>query len=181
MKKNIKNLTKIFSFSFVFMFVLFHITTYVFADIIDNTPPEISDITPIIVRVIDILLVSAGGVLVVMVAYGVWKSSLATGDPRGLEGAKSTWSHALYGFFIVVGAFALIVIVSGVIGVSSKSGGWFPGLSNSINELLQLPPTEGGLPQPPPLYCEDPTKCCPPSCISKTCSGGACVCPACPE
>ncbi len=55
-------------------------------------------------------------VLIVMIAYGVWKSSMATGDPRGLEGAKQTWIYALYGFFVVVLFGVIFSIIAGWFG-----------------------------------------------------------------
>ena len=112
-----------------------------------SDPPTFDDLRPIIVRIINILIMCAGGVLVIMVAYGIWKSSLASGDPRGLEGAKSTWTYALYGFFIVVGAFAGFMIIQGIVGISSDSGGLVGNLIDSINELLNIP-SSGSLPTP---------------------------------
>jgi len=143
MKKSINNWIKAVFSSASFALMLFYVTRYVAADI--NTTPEFSDLRPILVRIINVLMMSAGAVLVTMIAYGVWKSSLATGDPRGLEGAKSTWTYALYGFFIVVGAFAIIMIIEGIIGISSgASGGLVNNLINAITGLLDIQPT------PPP-------------------------------
>lgn len=135
MKKNIGNWVKIVFSSASFMSMLFYVTNYALAL---NDPPTFDELQPILVRIINVFIMCAGLVLVVMVAYGVWKSSLATGDPRGLEGAKSTWSYALYGFFIVVGAFAIIMIIEGVIGVSS-GGGLVAKLIGAINDFMNIP------------------------------------------
>jgi hypothetical protein len=141
--KNINSLIKVIFSSLSFVSMIFYITNYVFAA--QSSAPDFSELTPILVRIINVLMISAGAVLVAMIAYGVWKSSLSTGDPRALEGAKSTWTYALYGFFIVVGAFAIIMIVEGVIGVSSgSSGGLVRGLVNSIVNLMSI---ESGCPQ----------------------------------
>jgi small-conductance mechanosensitive channel len=143
MKQSINSWIKIFFSSMSFVSMLFFITRYAAADI--NNIPTFEDARSILVRIINILIISAGAVLVGMIAYGVWKSSLATGDPRSLEGAKSTWTYALFGFFIVVGAFAIIMIVEGIIGVSSgASGGLVGKIIDSLNELLNIQST------PPP-------------------------------
>jgi hypothetical protein len=98
---------------------------------------DFNELQGIFNKIFNIALISAGGAFVAMVAYGVWKSSLAAGDPRGLEGAKSTWTYALYGFFIVVGVFAILLIIASILGVSPFSpGGLVAKLMGAINELL---------------------------------------------
>jgi len=99
-------------------------------------PPQLETIVPIVGRILRIAVGVSGVALVAMIAYGVWKSSLATGDPRGLEGAKQTWSYALYGFFIIVGAYAAIVIISSLLGVGVSPGGFLGKVSSAITELL---------------------------------------------
>lgn len=135
MKKNIGNWVKIVFSSVSFMSMLFYVTNYALAL---SDPPTFDELQPILVRIINVFIMCAGLVLVVMIAYGVWKSSLATGDPRGLEGAKSTWSYALYGFFIVVGVFAIIMIIEGVIGLSS-GGGLVTKFIGAINDFMNIP------------------------------------------
>ena len=138
MKKSINSWIKIVFSSTSFVLMLFYITRYATASI-DNEP-VFNDLRPVLIRIINVSMISAGAVLVVMIAYGVWKSSLATGDPRGLEGAKNTWSYALYGFFIVVGAFAIIMIIEGIVGISG--GGEFSNkFVNALNELLGIQST----------------------------------------
>ena len=99
-------------------------------------PPDITGIVDVAGRVVNIAMMVAGIVLVTMVAYGVWKSSLATGDPRGLEGAKQTWTYALYGFFIVVGAFAAFVIIAGALGISINPGSLLNNVKSAITDLM---------------------------------------------
>jgi hypothetical protein len=111
-----------------------------FAKAMGEDPPLLSSIVNVAGRVLNIAVGVAGLVLVVMVAYGVWKSSLASGDPRGLEGAKLTWTYALYGFFIVVGFFAAVLIISRLIGVSLSPSSFLSNVSAGINSLMH-PPT----------------------------------------
>lgn len=101
-----------------------------------DEPPALTSIVSIAGKILNIAMAMAGIVLVIMIAYGVVKSSLATGDPRGLEGAKQTWSYAIYGFFIVVGAFALIVIISHILGVSLAPSSFLGNISSALNSLL---------------------------------------------
>ena len=98
--------------------------------------PPLTDIVSIMGRILNIAIGIAGIVLVIMIAYGIWKSSLATGDPRGLEGAKQTWTHALYGFFIVIGAFTLVVIISGILGISLLPSAFLKNFSDALTALL---------------------------------------------
>lgn len=122
------------------MLMLFYITRYVAAAVDDV--PTLGEMEPIITRIINVSMISAGAVLVAMIGYGVWKSSLATGDPRGLEGAKSTWTYAIYGFFIIAGAIAILLIIQGIVGISSGStSGLVTSLFGAINELLNITPT----------------------------------------
>jgi len=144
MRKSINNWIRVVFSSVSFVSMLFYITRYAAAALSD--PPTFDELRPILVRIINVFIMCAGLVLVAMIAYGVWKSSLAAGDPRGLEGAKSTWTYALYGFFIVVGVFAIIMIIEGIIGISSgASGGLVGKLIDAINELLNIQPTPAPL------------------------------------
>ena len=98
--------------------------------------PELSSIVAILGRILNIAVGVAGIALVVMIAYGVIKSSLATGDPRGLEGAKATWTYALYGFFIVVAFFALFLIISRFVGSNLSPNSLLGNVASGINSLL---------------------------------------------
>lgn len=140
MNKSINNWIKSFyafaSFAFVFLLT----SESAFAALTSGAP-SFSELRPILVRIINILIMCAGGVLVIMIAYGIWKSSLAAGDPRALEGAKSTWTYALYGFFIVVGAMAAYMIIQGLVGISSGSGGLAGRVVDAINDLMNIQST----------------------------------------
>lgn len=135
MKINIESWKRIAFSSITFVLMLLSIARYTFAL---SDPPTFSELEPIINRIVNVLMMSAGLVLVAMIAYGVWKSSLATGDPRGLEGAKSTWTYAIYGFFIVVGSLAIVMIVEGILGFSS-GGGFIHNLIVNIDALMTIP------------------------------------------
>lgn len=110
----------------------------VFAIDYDTPPSDFSELGNIIMRVVNTLLIVSGLVLVAIVGYGVVKATLATGDSRALEGAKSTWTYALYGFFIVVGSTAIVVIVTGILGVQMPWDNLVGNLGNAISGLLEL-------------------------------------------
>lgn len=98
---------------------------------------NINDLRPIIENVFNIAVLSAGVVLVGAIAFGIWKSSLAGGDPRGLEGAKQTWSYALYGFMVIVLFFAIFSIAQSLLGIPVlKPSDLLDGLFEALNALV---------------------------------------------
>jgi len=101
-----------------------------------DDPPALSSIFSIIANILSVAVTVAGLVLVVMIAYGVWKSSMATGDPRGLEGAKQTWTYAVYGFFVVVGFTAIIMIIGKLLGINLSPSGFLGNVSGAVNSLI---------------------------------------------
>jgi hypothetical protein len=106
-----------------------------------DTEPSLSQLGEIFGRIFNTALFVAGGVLVVMIAYGAWKSAMATGDPRGLESAKQTWSYALYGFIVVVIFFALFLIITNIFGIKSfyTPDIFIKNAFSAIEELVTLP------------------------------------------
>lgn len=116
----------------IFLFMIVVTPAYVGA--VDTT--SVSGIADVFTNVISSARYVAGGVLVIMVAYGVVKSSMALGDPRGLEGAKQTWTYAIYGFFIIMGVYIILSIAASVFGVSFNPLG---GLGGALQELVGLP------------------------------------------
>lgn len=130
----------LFTTILIFIFTITLTNMYVGAVDVDS----ISGIADVFTNIISSARYIAGGVLVVMVAYGVWKSSMALGDPRGLEGAKQTWTYAIYGFFIIMGVYIILSIAASIFGVSFNPLG---GLGGALQELIGLPAssqTSGG-------------------------------------
>jgi hypothetical protein len=82
-------------------------------------PGSIDEMKEPIVRIFNIVVSLVGVVLVAVLALGFWKSSMSLGDPRGLEGAKQTWTYAIFGFFIVTGFFLLFSFVTSILGVET--------------------------------------------------------------
>lgn len=94
----------------------------------------------VIGKVIGIFLAASAIILVIIVGYGVIKGSLAAGDPRGLEGAKGTWTYAVYGFLIVVLAITIIAIIQGVLGIGGDAnfGGFLDKVFDAIESLVSV-------------------------------------------
>ena len=82
-----------------------------------HDPPTMEEAQGVIERIFNIVVLSAVGVFVAVAAYGIWKSSLSVGDPRGLDGAKQTWTYALYGFAVVVLFWAIFKIAQEFLGI----------------------------------------------------------------
>jgi len=112
----------------------------VFAADLDNNP-SLDQINGIIGRIFNTLVYASGGVLVALIAYGVIKASLATGDPRGLEGAQQTWTYAVYGFFVIVLFFSIFIIVAKIFGITSitSPSSVLGNIFGALNDLLDVP------------------------------------------
>ncbi len=128
--------------NFLFMLGFFFRCTTVFAEADLDTDPSLSLLQSILENTFNIVVIAVGGVLVAVVAYGIWKSSLSLGDPRGLEGAKQTWTYALYGFMVIILFFVVFTIVTGFFGVSSLGNpkNILGEVFKAINELIGIPP-----------------------------------------
>jgi len=99
-------------------------------------PPSVQDIPNVMKSVVSMLLAASVVVLIIIIAYGLIKASLASGDPRGVEGAKSTWTYAIYGFFIVFFSFVIYSIILEVLGIEG-SGFQRENMFNIIIEPLE--------------------------------------------
>jgi len=107
-------------------------------------PPTLEESQQVIENIFNILVLSAVGVFVAVVAYGIWKSSLSVGDPRGLEGAKSTWTYALYGFLVVILFFAIFVIAQKLLGIPVLTPKELLNkVFEAINSLIEVSTTSG--------------------------------------
>ncbi|MBW6441734.1 hypothetical protein K0B04_02380 [Patescibacteria group bacterium] len=106
----------------------------------DDDFTSIEELKPMIETIFNAVFVSLGLVFVGVIAFGIWKSSLSVGDPRGLEGAKQTWTYALYGFLVVIFVFAIFNIISrwfGILPIITPKD-LLESVFNAIYELLDL-------------------------------------------
>ena len=65
---------------------------------------------------INIGLYFVGAILIVLVLYGAIKAVTASGDPKQLEGAKMTWSYAIFGFVIILFSITILTIGTRLLG-----------------------------------------------------------------
>lgn len=104
-------------------------------------PPSLHGLKDILSRIVGLFLAASAAALVVMIGYGIIKGSLAAGDPRGLEGAKSTWTYAVYGFLVVMLSILIVTIIRGRLGITEGSVGFgvfFDSLLDAVDSLTNI-------------------------------------------
>lgn len=101
-------------------------------------PPGFDKLKEILLRIVGLFLAASAAALVIMIAYGIIKGSLAAGDPRGLEGAKGTWNYAVYGFLVVVLSLVILTIIRGRLGLTGPVGFgiFFDNIINAVDSLV---------------------------------------------
>ncbi|GIW69302.1 MAG: hypothetical protein KatS3mg101_0049 [Patescibacteria group bacterium] len=109
---------------------------------LDMENPTLSDIGVVLIRIMNWAVFLVGIVLVFYIVYGAAKASMALGDPRGLESAKSTWTYALYGALIVIAFFGIFTIVAGFFGIRIGMDSIFQEIVEGISAFITvaLPP-----------------------------------------
>lgn len=130
-----------------------------------DNPPGLEQIVCPIARVVNVMLLSAGAVLIIMILWGGFKLATALGDPKGFQAATSTWVHAVVGFLIVVGAIAFLGIITKMLGWEFDFASPFEVIQTAIKDFAtklgivyegttggsngsSLPPTLPGQPIP---------------------------------
>lgn len=101
--------------------------------------PDVTAIACVLGRVITILLYVGGALFIAMVAYGAIKLAMASGDPKGYEGAKATWTYAVIGVGVVVGSAAIFSIVGKLFGITFLDpNSMIDALAKGINDFFDL-------------------------------------------
>lgn len=140
---------------FTTLFILSGVSNIVFAGNLD-TNPTIDGLLDLVGRAIVMLAGGAALVFVAMIAYGAWKASMALGDPRGLDAAKKTWTYAMFGVLVAVGALSVFAIVARILGVSYSlslsplTSGIRSALGDLFGEIISNVPAEPGPSTPAP-------------------------------
>ena len=103
----------------------------------DNPGP--TDFLVPFARLFNLMLMVAGGALIIMLLYGAIKLSMALGKPMEFQGAQKTFTYAIVGFGIVAGFFAIWLIITNALGISSFSSpsAIFESMRSTINEFLE--------------------------------------------
>ena len=68
----------------------------------------------------NVIAMGAGAIFVIMIFVGSIKLSMAQGDPKALEGAKTTITHAIVGFLLILGYYLVVQIIKGVLGINNS-------------------------------------------------------------
>jgi hypothetical protein len=86
-------------------------------DLEEGNAPSPVAIVCVVGRLLNIALLFVGLVFIAVIAFSAWKLSLAFGDPKGFQGARNTWTYAVLGGLIVVGVFAVSLILANFFGI----------------------------------------------------------------
>jgi len=120
--------------NFIFIYV-FLIQSSVFSFAEEGEPPSLTSLSSILSRIVGLFLAASAAALIIMVGYGIIKGSLAAGDPRGLEGAKSTWVYAFYGFLVIILSMVILTVIRDRLGLTGPVG--FGGFITKVIEAIQ--------------------------------------------
>ena len=107
----------------------------------EGTPedPGPTDFLVPFARIFNLLLMVAGGALIIMLLYGAIKLSMALGKPMEYQGAQKTFTYAIVGFGIVVGFFAIWLIITNALGITAFTSpdAIFQSMRDTINTFLE--------------------------------------------
>ncbi len=84
---------------------------------VGNCASPLSNLTYVFGRIVSILIPIGGIVLFVMLIIGGFYFITSSGDPRKVEGAKSTITYAIGGIVLLALAFLIIQIIAFFVGV----------------------------------------------------------------
>lgn len=91
----------------------------------------------VVVRLLNILVLSAGAVFVMIVLISAIKYAMAQGDPKAMQGSKQTLTVAVIGMLVIIGVFAILTILRTVLGLKSDLlNNPFDELSKNLSDLL---------------------------------------------
>lgn len=82
-----------------------------------NDIPTISDLESVIGNVVRSALGLAGIVLFVLLLVGGFKFITSGGDPKAVESAKNTLTHAIIGLVIILASYLVLVLIKELTGV----------------------------------------------------------------
>lgn len=104
-----------------------------------STATDIRLILDPIIRLLNLVTGLAGFFFMAMLFYAAYKYAIAQGDPKMLQGAKDTLTHAIMGFIIAGGAFAIINWLANVLGIGGAALDNPSGASQgAIQELIDF-------------------------------------------
>lgn len=79
--------------------------------------PNLLGLICVIVRLLNVFVLSVGAIFVMFVFISAIKYGLAQGDPKALQGAKQTLTLAIIGMLVVIGVFTILTILRNIFGL----------------------------------------------------------------
>ena len=80
-------------------------------------PARISDIVPIIAKIISLLAPAAAIAVFVMILVAGFQFLTSGGDPKGVASARTTFTYAILGVILVVVVWLILTLIEAVTGV----------------------------------------------------------------
>lgn len=84
---------------------------------VENCASPLFNLTDTFGRILGILIPIGGVILFVMLIIGGFYFMTSSGDPRKVEGAKSTLTYAIAGIVVLALAFLIIQLIANFVGV----------------------------------------------------------------
>lgn len=143
---NLKNIFATIIFSAAFVFVSSTNTAYAIdcdtyevytAGGSTVTVPSPAHILCPVFKLANAAVLLVGVVLAAMLAVGAIKLATSLGDPKGLDAASRTWTYAVVGTGVVIGAVSIIAILTRIFGL--EFGGTeniFASATEGLNNFL---------------------------------------------
>ncbi|OGC50180.1 hypothetical protein A3A69_01025 [candidate division WWE3 bacterium RIFCSPLOWO2_01_FULL_37_15] len=112
----------------------------------DAAAPNITQIVCPFARILNLMVLVVGVVFVIMGLYGAIKIATSWGDPKGLQLSQQTWTHAIAGLAIVLGFFAIILIILNILGITDyqSPGDAFEKIMEEIKKFFTETSGTGG-------------------------------------
>jgi len=112
----------------------------------DAAAPRISQIVCPFARLMNLMILVVGAIFVIIALYGAIKIATSWGDPKALQVSQQTWWHAIAGLAIVLGFFAIVLIILNILGITSyrSPGEAFGSIVNELKNFFINTSTSGG-------------------------------------
>jgi len=97
-------------------------STALAVDLATDDPPSLAQIVIPIIRIMNVLVISGGAIFVLMLIVTSYKFAMAQGDPKGMQGARQSFTYTVLGGIAVVFTYAILEIMVGSFGLSAGFG-----------------------------------------------------------
>ncbi len=84
--------------------------------------PQLNDLVPVFNRVYNTAILSAGGVFIIWMIISGIRYMSAGGDEKAVAAARKSLTYAVFGFILILGAYAIIAIIGRLLGTITTNG-----------------------------------------------------------